>query len=233
MEYIYSSCFFGYLYSNLFILEKYNYCMIPKYAQQIYAVLWNKFGENEFSTKQLNFLDLFMSKGTKKKTLFLLTKENWIRRKTRSRYVCVNPRIIFETFFKPKVIELLKSAKMKWCFSRLNALEVYSDFSVERRSWISSPFYIKVLKRDLKKWINLFKKQDITVFIDEGKPQFGEYVVLIPKGNFTAKIVNNYPVEPLEDVIKFIKQRNFEFEYELNYLREKYGRIYATRKRNF
>lgn len=202
--------------------------MISKYEQQIYAVLWNKFRENEFSTKQLKFLELFMSKGMKKKTLFLLAKKGWIRRKTRSRYVCTDPKMIFETFFRPKIVELLRTIKMKWCFSRLNALEIYSDFSVEHRSWISSPFYIKVLKRDLRKWINLFKKQDTAVFINEGKPEFGEYVILIPKDNFVVKTVNNHPIEPLEDVIKFIEQRSFEFEYELNYLREKYGRVYTA-----
>jgi len=202
--------------------------MIPKYIQQVYAVLWNKFGENEFSTKELIFLDLFMSKNMKKKVLFLLNKNGWIKRKTRSKYVCVNPKIVFETFFKPVVIELLRSAKTKWCFSRLNALEIYSNFSVEHRSWMSSPFYIKVLKRDLKKWINLFKKHDITVFINEGKPEFGEYVILIPKNDFVVKIMDNYPVEPLEDVVKFAEQRSFEFEYELNYLEKKYARTIRT-----
>lgn len=198
--------------------------MISKYAQKLYGLLWNKFGENVFYTKQLNFLDIFMSKTMKKKLLFILNEQEWIERIGRGKYICLNPSVVIGNFFKPKVLSLLKKTKMKWCFSALNALEVYSDFSVEHRSWISSPFYIKILEKDLKKWIKLFKKSEIPIFIYEGKPQLGEYVVLIPKKTFNVKIINDHPVETLEEVIEFTKKRSFEFAYELNYLGEKYGR---------
>jgi len=198
--------------------------MISKYAQKLYALLWNKFGERIFYTKQLNFLDVFMSKTMKKKLLFILYEQGWIKRIGRGRYICLSPNVIIDNFFKPKILDLLRKTKMKWCFSALNALEVYSDFSVGHRSWISSPFYIKVLKKDLKKWIKLFKKYEISILINVGKPQLGEYVVLIPKKTFSIKIINNYPVEPLDEVINFIEKRDFEFAYELDYLREKYGR---------
>jgi hypothetical protein len=190
---------------------------------QIYAALWNKFGERQFSTKEVRFLELFMSKGMKKKVLFELSEKNWVKREGRGNYRCVNPKVVFEEFFKPRVMNLLKDAKMEWCFYGLNALEVYTNFSVEHRSWLSSPFYIKVLKKDLKKWLRLFKKHDINAHINESKAEFGEYVILIPSEEFRSKTVNNYPVEPLENVIKFAEQRKFEFAYELKYLSENYG----------
>lgn len=198
--------------------------MIPKYAQRLYGLLWNKFGEDAFSTRQLAFLEVFMSKAMKRKLLFILCEQGWIKRIGRSNYVCLNPNVIVGNFFKPRVLDLLRKTKMKWCFSALNALEAYSDFSVEHRSWISSPFYIKIFKKDLKRWIKLFKKYEIPILVNEGKPQLGEYVVLIPKKAFTVKTVNNYPVESLEEVIEFAKKRTFEFAYELDYLKGKYGR---------
>jgi len=188
-----------------------------------YAILWNKFGERQFSTKEIRFLDLFMSKGMKKKVLFELSEKSWIKRGDRGSYRCIDPKVVFEGFFKPKVMDLLKNVKMRWCFYGLNALEVYADFSVEHRSWLSSPFYIKILKNDLKKWLLLFKKHDISTYITESKAEFGEYVILMPSDEFKPKTVNNYLVEPLENVVRFAKQRKFEFAYELKYLGEKYG----------
>lgn len=203
--------------------------MITKYCQKIYGVLWNRFGERAFSTKDLIFLDAFISISMKKKVLFSLCKDGWIIREGRGSYKCSNPRNVFENFFSPKVSDLLKQTKMKWCFSKLNALEVYTDFSVCHRSWLSSPFYIKILRKDLKKWINIFKSHDIPFFVNDPKPQFGEYVVLIPQDDFDFKIVNDHPVEPLDDVARFCRERSYEFAYELDYLGDKYGkRVRAT-----
>jgi len=190
---------------------------------QIYAALWNKFGERRFSTKEMKFLDLFMSKNMKKKFIFELSGKGWLIREGRGSYRCMSPKVIFESFFKPKLMNLLKNTKLRWCFYGLNALEAYTNFSVDHRSWMSSPFYIKVLERDLKKWLLLFKKHDIPTYINESKAAFGEYVILMPSDEFKIKIVNNYPVEQLENVIKFAEQRKFEFAYELKYLDEKYG----------
>jgi hypothetical protein len=194
----------------------------------MYAVLWNKFEERQFSTKELRFLDVFLSKGMKKKVLFNLSEGGWLKREGRGNYRCVSPKNVFESFFRPRVMNLLKSTRMKWCFFGLNALEVYSEFSVEHRSWLSSPFYIKILKRDLEKWIKIFKKNGIPFYKNQAKPELGEYVILMPKTGFKAKVVNGYPVEPLADVVKFAEQRSFEFAYELKYLREKYGRAVRT-----
>ena len=169
------------------------------------------------------FLDLFISKSMKKKILFELSEKNWIERERRGNYRCVDPETVFGEFFKPKVMDLLRNIKMKWCFYGLNALEVYTNFSVEHRSWLSSPFYIKILKKDLKKWLLLFKKHNIPTYVNESKAEFGEYVILMPSDEFRCRIINNYPVEPLQNVIRFAEQRKFEFAYELKYLGEKYG----------
>jgi len=203
--------------------------MIPKYCQQVYAILWNTFGENMFSTRDLIFLDAFVSTSMKKKVLFKLCKDGWIIREKRGSYRCLNPKNVFGSFFKPRVLDLLKQSKMKWCFSGLNALEVYTDFSVCHRSWLSSPFYIKILRKDLKKWFNLFKSHNIPFLVNDAKPRFGEYIVLIPLNDFDFQIVDDYPVEPLEDVVRFCRERSYEFAYEMNYLGDRYGkRVRAT-----
>lgn len=190
---------------------------------QIYAILLNKFGERKFSTKELKFLDLFMSKNMKKKFIFELSEKGWLIGEERGNYRCISPKVVFESFFKPKIMNLLKNTKLRWCFYGLNALEVYTNFSVDHRSWMSSPFYIKVLKKDLKAWLTLFKKNDINAHLNESKAEFGEYAVLMPLDDFRCKNVNNYPVESLENVSNFARQRKFEFAYEIDYLGEKYG----------
>lgn len=203
--------------------------MIPKYCQQVYAVLWNRFGENAFLTKDLIFLDAFISPSMRKKVLFKLSRDEWIIREKRGLYRCLNPKSVFESFFKPKVSDLLTETEMKWAFTRLNASEVYTDFSVCHRSWLSSPFYIKILKRDLKKWIAVFREHDVPFIINDSKPRLGEYVVLVPENHFSYRIVNGYPVEPISNVIKFCRERIYEFALEMNYLRDKYGkRVRAT-----
>ena len=197
--------------------------MLTKVESEIYAVLWKKFGQSEFSTKELRFLDIFLSTTMKKKVLFVLSQNGWIKRIMRGHYVCAVPNEIFKQIFEPKVLGLLTKTKMKWVFSRLNALEVYTDFSVTHRSWLSSPFYINVLKKDLGKWLSLLKKTGMRTYVSYAKPSLGEYIVLMPKEKLEIKFVRGFPVESFKEVVQFAQQNPFEFEYELNYLREKYG----------
>lgn len=197
--------------------------MIPKYCQKVYAALWNRFGEEKFSSRDLTFLEVFTSKNMVKKILHVLTRDGWIERIERGSYVCVTPEDVFKQFFKPKMMDILNKINLEWCFTGLNALEVYSDFSVCHRSWLSNPYHIKVLRKDLEKWEKVFQENDIPLSVGEGRPRLGEYVILYPEEKLRHKVVNGYRVEPLGEALKFCEDHIYEFGHEYDYLREKYG----------
>lgn len=192
---------------------------LPKYAFKAYALLYNRFGESKFDQ---SYLAWFMTEPMRKKVFHLLTKSGWLKRIGRGEYACVHPEKILFKLFEFKVPSLLEKVKLNYCYARMSAVEIWCDYNYLQRSWECSPYFIKVLKKDLKKWVNFFKGNEIEVFIKEPKPTIGEFVVLLPVKKIDRTIVNNKPVEKLKDVVKFCEKNLETFEYPLAYLVRKY-----------
>lgn len=192
---------------------------IPAYAQETYAILFNRFEDQPFTP---DYLTWFISKAMTKKVLHTLEKKGWIRRIRRGEYICKHPEDIIKNLVKFKVPTLLERTEKKYCYCRASGVEVWTDFSYIQRSWEHSPYFIKVLKKDLDFWVKYFRGHKIDVFIEKAKPSLGEFVVLIPEKDFEIVIQNNKPVEPLDKTIKFCEKNIMAFEYPLAYLVERF-----------
>jgi len=193
---------------------------IPTYAQEAYAILYNRFGKEPFTPEYISW---FLSEAMVKKIFYILEKKGWIKRIERGKYVCQTPKEIFKEMVKFKVPSLLRASNRVYYFTKTSAVEIWTDFTYIQRSWEHSPYFIAVLKKDLNYWIDYFKKHRIKVFVEKPEGALGEFVVLFPKNKLTFKIHNNIPVEELKKVITFCEKNIDTFEYPLAYLKEKYG----------
>jgi len=192
---------------------------IPAYGLRAYALFYSKYGsKQEFSQKELDWI---VSESMKKKIFALLLNSGWIIKKSKNTYFCVSPENIFKQILKYKVPEIVKSAKKDYCFTGLSAIEIWSDYSYVQRSWEKSPYFIKVLKKDLKYWQEFLNSYKIPNYLNSGTT-IGEYVILVPVANLEYEEKEGLKVEKLQETIKITKNNNI-YLYAYNYIKEKYG----------
>ncbi|MBA7598588.1 hypothetical protein ES703_05606 [subsurface metagenome] len=194
--------------------------MVGRYALRCYALLYTKYGTKEFDQGSLAW---FLSEPMRKKIFHVLTKGGWLWRIGRGRYACIRPDEVFRRQFEFKTPEMLKSAERSWCYAGASAVEIWTDFSYVQRSWEYSPYFIKVLKRDIGYWRRFFRGESISVFVREAGSAIGEFVVLEPVEKLDHIMHEGSPVDNLEGVVRFCERNLSAFEYPLAYLAQKYG----------
>lgn len=193
---------------------------VPTYAQQAYAVLYSRFADEPFDS---HYLAWFLSKGMIKKTLHILEKRKWIRRVKKGHYACISPNEVFKDMARLRVPELLNEAGWTYALTGASAVEVWTDYSYIQRGWEHSPYFVKVLRRDLALWTKYFGEHKVNVFVKEAKPALGEFVVLFPEEKFKFEVYNGQPVDKLDEVARFCERNIEAFEYPLAYLEKKFS----------
>jgi len=193
---------------------------VPAYAQEAYAILRTRFASDSFTS---DYLAWFISSGMVKKTLHTLERAGWVKRIEKGRYVCVNADDIFRSMVVFRVPQLLRESGMKFTYTGSSAVEVWTDYSYMQRSWEHSPYFVKVLRTDLRRWIDYFRKHKIKVFISNPETSLGEFIVLEPKERLTGRLHNGLPVDQLNDVVRYCEKYIETFEYPLAYMKAKFG----------
>ena len=192
---------------------------IPPYLFKAYALFFVKYGlKQEFSQRELDWI---VGESMKKKIFALLLKAGWIAKKQRATYVCLNPESILRGVLEFKVPSIIKSSKKDYCFTGLSAIEIWSDYSYVQRSWEKSPYFIKILKKDLKYWKNFFNQNRISNYVNSGK-SIGEFIILIPSEKLDFEERNFLKVEKLDKTMK-IAEDNKVYLYAYRYMKKKYG----------
>jgi len=198
--------------------EQSNIFEIPPYGLRAYALFYAKHGlKQEFNQKELDWI---VGESMKKKIFALLLRAGWIAKKQRSTYVCLSPESIFRKMVEFKVPSLMKDAKKEYCFTGLSAIEIWSDYSYVQRSWEKSPYFINILKRDLKYWKNFFNKNKVPNYVKSGA-SIGEYIILNPVEKLKLEDKGLLKVEPLKETMEAAKNNNI-YLYAYNYMKEKY-----------
>ena len=192
---------------------------IPQYGLRAYSLFFSKHGVKE-SFRQSE-LDWIVSPSMKKKIFSLLLSSGWIKKESRFSYKCINPVNIIKGLTEFKIPELIKESKREYSFADLSAVEIWSDYSYVQRGIEKSPYFIRVLKKDMPYWKQFFNKRNIPNYIDSGST-IGEYVILIPSARIASVNKGGYSVDPLKEALKFAKN-NEMFEYAYNYMRKKYA----------
>ena len=194
---------------------------IPQFGLRAYALFYLKHSSTE-PFKQLE-LDWIVSQSMKKKIFSLLLRSGWIIKESKDTYTCIEPNKIFDGLLEFKVSELIKKAKKPYAFTGLSAVEIWSDYSYVQRGIEKSPYFIKVLKKDLRYWKEFFNKHSVSNYANKGST-IGEYVILITVVKIKATIKGGLSVEPLKDTLKIAKE-NEMYSYPYDYMKEAYGSV--------
>lgn len=194
---------------------------IPHYGLKAYALLFSWYGtQGEFRQSRLDWI---VSESMRKKIFALLLKTGWIKKHPNGNYSCINPLEVIRGLLEFRVPQVIKNAKRKYAFTQLSAVEIWSDFSYVQRSMEKSPYFIKILKSDLKYWKEFFNKQKIPNYVGSGTT-IGEYVILIEVDKFSFEEKNGFKVDSLKKTRKYAKSNDI-YAYASNYMESKYGII--------
>ena len=196
---------------------------IPQYGLKAYALFFAKHKDKE-EFKQSE-LDWIVGQSMKKKIFSLLLRTGWIKKQQDSTYICINPEIIINSLLEFKVPQIIKESKKDYAFTNLSAVEIWSDYSYVQRGIEKSPYFIKVLKKDLKYWKNFFNSHNIPNYVNQGTT-IGEYIILIPVKKLSFVEKEGYKVERLKETIKLAKL-NEMYLYAYNYIKRKYQNVTA------
>ncbi|MBC8500592.1 MAG: hypothetical protein ISS25_03490 [Nanoarchaeota archaeon] len=192
---------------------------IPQYGLRAYALFFSRHGTEE-SFKQSE-LEWSMSQSMKKKIFALLLRAGWIRKETRNSYKCNSPEKIIKGLLDFRVPEIIKQAKKPYAFTNMSAIEIWSDYVYIQRGIERSPYFIKILKKDIKYWKELFNKNNIPNYVNKGST-IGEYIILIPVERITSEKKDGFRTETLKKTLK-IAEDNEMYSYAYKYMRDKYA----------
>lgn len=197
------------------------YNEIPNYGLRAYAVFFSRHGLSEEFTQ--SELDWIVGQSMKKKIFSLLLSSGWIKKVSSNSYKCVNPKKIFKGLLEFKVPNIIKEAKRPYAFTGLSAVEIWSDYSYIQRGWEKSPYYVKILKKDLQYWKRFLNDYRVPNYVKSGST-IGEYIILEPVGIFNFVEKGGLKVETLEETEKIAKQNSF-YAYPYDYMKRKYESI--------
>src|SRR3990172_2009296 len=139
---------------------------IPHYGLKAYALLFSKHGT--YGTFRQSELDWIVSVSMKKKIFSLLLRTGWIKKNHEGMYSCTDPSNAIKGLLEFRVPEVMKTAGKKYAFTRLSAVEIWSDFSYVQRGLEKSPYFIKVLGKDLRYWKDFFNSNEIPNYVNSG-----------------------------------------------------------------
>ena len=199
------------------------YNEVPSYGLRAYALFFSRHGSTEEFTQ--SDLDWIVGQSMRKKIFALLVKAAWIKKVSRNTYKCSNPEQILTGLLEFKVPEIIRESKKPYAFTGLSAVEVWSDYSYIQRGREKSPYYIKVLKKDLAYWRSFFNRYRIPNYIKKGST-IGEFIILIPVDILISTDKDGIKVETLKETTKIAKANSF-YAYPYNYMKKKYGTITA------
>ncbi len=192
---------------------------IPQYGLKAYALLFSKHGtEREFKQSELDWI---VSVSMKKKIFALLLRTGWIKKKSKNAYSCIDPCDAIRGLLEFRVPDIMKSSEKKYAFTQLSAVEIWSDFSYVQRGLEKSPYFIKILKKDLRFWKRFFNSNEIPNYINSGAT-IGEFVILIPASSLSFEEKNGLKVDSLKETMKYAKSNDI-YSYASEYIEKKYG----------
>lgn len=192
---------------------------IPQYGLRAYALLFARHGvQGEFRQSELDWV---VSSSMKKKIFSLLLRSGWIKKHPQGTYSCANPADAVEGLLEFRVPEIMKRAQRGYAFTKLSAVEIWSDFSYVQRGREKSPYFLKVLRKDLKYWKAFFNANEIPNYVQSGT-SIGEFVILIPVRTLPFAEKNGFRVDPLQETMRYAKSNDM-YAYASAYMENKYG----------
>lgn len=191
---------------------------IPQYGLKAYAMLFSKHGtQGEFRQAELDWI---VSTSMKKKIFSLLLRSGWIRKHPNGAYSCTDPSDAIKGLLDFRVPKIMNDAEKEYAFTQLSAVEIWSDFSYVQRGMEKSPYFIKVLQKDLRYWTEFFNANEIPNYIKAGTT-IGEYIILIPITKLSFEEKSGFKVDSLKETMQYAKSNEI-YAYASEYMKNKY-----------
>ena len=195
------------------------YTEIPYFGLRAYALFFSRHGlKEEFSQSALDWI---VGQSMKKKIFSLLVNAGWIKKVSKNMYKCVNPEKILKGLLDFKLPTIIKEARKPYAFTGLSAVEIWSDYAYVQRGREKSPYYMKVLRKDMTYWKAFFHRHRVPNYVNAGST-IGEFIILIPSKKIDSEEKDGMMVESLKETRKIAKANNM-YAYAYNYMRERYG----------
>lgn len=192
---------------------------IPQYGLKAYALLFSRHGTHgKFRQSELDWI---VSISMKKKIFSLLLRSGWIEKNPEGTYSCINPSDAIRGLLEFRVPEIMKKAEKRYAFTQLSAVEIWSDFSYVQRGMEKSPYFIKVLRKDVKYWKAFFNTNEIPNYVGSGT-SIGEFVILIPVNSVSYEEKSGFRVDSLKETMHYAKSNDI-YAYASEYMHNKYG----------
>jgi len=191
---------------------------IPQYGLKAYALLFSKHHTHgEFRQSELDWI---VSISMKKKIFSLLLRTGWIKKNPQGTYSCINPTDAIRGLLEFRVPKIIKNAEKTYAFTRVSAVEIWSDFSYVQRGLEKSPYFMKILKKDLNYWKEFFNHNEISNYINSGGT-IGEFIIFIPVHSLSFEEKNGFKVDSLKETIAYAKSNDI-YAYASEYMGKKY-----------
>lgn len=196
------------------------YSEIPYIGMRAYALLFTRFSSSRpFTQSELDFV---LSGSMKKKVFSILLNAGWITKRDRRNYLCNRPEEVIRHLLDFKVPDMMKTAQKPYAFSGLSAIELWSDYSYTQRSLERSPYFIRVLRKDLPYWKGFFAAKRVPVYVGKGT-SIGEFAILLPVARLEPAEKDGLSVEPLDEAMAEARENEMH-SYAYEYMRKRYGR---------
>jgi len=192
---------------------------LPQYGLKAYALLFAKHGTNGLFRQ--SELDWIVSSSMKKKIFSLLLRYGWISKHNSGEYTCTSPVDAIKGLMEFRVQKIILDAKKPYAFTKNSAIEIWSDYSYTLRSIEKSPYFMKVLRKDLKYWKEFWSKNEIPNYIESGAA-IGEYIILMPVDSLKSDEKDGLKVDTLKETMKYARSNDI-YEYASGYMKKKYG----------
>jgi hypothetical protein len=192
---------------------------IPSFCLRAYALFFTRYGTT--TTFRQSALDWIVSKSMKKKIFATLLGAGWIQKASRRTYICTSPEKAVKGLLEFKVPEIVKEAKKPYAFTGLSAIEIWSDFSYVQRGKERSPYFVKIMRKDIQYWKDFFNAHHIPNYIGKGST-IGEFIILAPVKRIEATKKDDVFVESIKKTMEMAK-KNEMFAYPYKYMKKKFG----------
>lgn len=191
---------------------------IPYYGLKAYALLFSRHGsQGRFRQSELGWI---VSASMRKKIFSLLLSTGWIKKNKNRTYSCASPSEAIKGLLDFRVPEIIKTAERPYSFTQLSAVEIWSDFSYVQRGIEKSPYFVKVLRKDLAYWKAFFNKNRIPNYICSGT-SIGEFIILVPVDKLDYEEKSGFKVDSLKETAKYAKSNDI-YSYASEYIANKY-----------
>lgn len=187
---------------------------------EIWIILQN--WKKEFTVKE--FISAFQSPDPNK-VLFDMTKKGFLEKIGWGKYKVCTPRELFKSRVNIlKAYELVRKVRLKHAFTNVDAVFLWTKGGYQvGRFFGFYPIYLKVLRKDLKKWKETLKSERVYI---KGEPLretfFGIFYVLQPEKDFKIAKIDDFYADSLKQTVEFCKRNIYQYEPALEMLNEMY-----------